>query len=329
MSNFIEKAKDQYFADMETYRSFADVFTSIDKLARIKNYFQTNLWNIEEILSILEMETYLDKTMSRSLFRKFIADVITYCTKPKFRPVDVIHTPDDLLGPDPWRQYVIFVASLMNCPPLRNTAGVFDLVDSYGIEHPETEYSIITLNYDLVLELIAERISRLTRKQLIFSRRLDDPQGTFRYVRLAKLHGSIDTDDIIPPTWNKAIQNNGPSADWQLAYELLKQANHICVLGYSLPETDTYVKYLLRAGILHAQNLKSISVLCLDDEESSIKRRYDDFVTFPNYHFLSRNVVDFLRAILEVGWTVNADIVEYHSPMDVIPTAILKRKRFA
>ena len=53
MSNFLVKSKDMYFGDPVTYRQFDTVFKTIEELSIIKNYFKADLFNIEEILSIV------------------------------------------------------------------------------------------------------------------------------------------------------------------------------------------------------------------------------------------------------------------------------------
>ena len=51
----------------------------------IKNYYQANLFNIEDILSVLEMGEYLEGKPLKDVFLKYITDVIAYYT-PELRP---------------------------------------------------------------------------------------------------------------------------------------------------------------------------------------------------------------------------------------------------
>lgn len=53
MSNFIEMAKNLYAIDKKKYKHFHAVFESIrQKIAFVAHYYNTNIDNIEEILSI-------------------------------------------------------------------------------------------------------------------------------------------------------------------------------------------------------------------------------------------------------------------------------------
>jgi hypothetical protein len=168
-----------------------------------------------------------------------------------------------------------------------------------------TEYAVITLNYDLVLEslagdlndwvlkkddLLAKRHSRRHFRRDFKSR--PDEGGFNGY--LAKLHGSIDTADLVPPTWNKRLAKGNILKAWQIAHWLLENANHVRIIGYSLPEADSYIKYLLRAAIVRNSHLKTFDVLCLDRDET-VRKRYDDFVCFPNYRFRSGCVKNYLE----------------------------------
>ena len=54
---------------------------------------------------------------------------------------------------------------------------------------------------------------------------------------------------IVPPTWNKAAWQIGLESVWKAAIEDLSSAGRIIVIGFSLPETDLFFRYLLAAGV--------------------------------------------------------------------------------
>ena len=53
---------------------------------------------------------------------------------------------------------------------------------------------------------------------------------------------------IVPPTWNKAANSGGLHAVWKRAARELGSADNIVVIGYSMPITDTFFKYLFALG---------------------------------------------------------------------------------
>lgn len=113
---------------------------------------------------------------------------------------------------------------------------------------------------------------------------------------LAKLHGSIDAGVLIPPTWNKGLHPEIIPA-WKLAYQVLSRANNLRFIGYSLPDADSYMRFVLRASVLNSEHLKRIDVLCLDSQ-GDVRRRYDAFITFGNYRFCQGSTESYLGHLL-------------------------------
>lgn len=61
MSNFLERSKDLFAAAPDDFAHFAEVFSQIGAMAQAKNYLDVDLFNIEQILSILDMEDYASR----------------------------------------------------------------------------------------------------------------------------------------------------------------------------------------------------------------------------------------------------------------------------
>src|SRR5262249_53372396 len=155
-------AKDQYFSDPDKFRYFETIFDTIRQLSVTKNYYNADLFNIEEILSILEMEDQLEGTSRRERFATFIRDVINYYTPPCVAAPQSLAS--QLFGADPkWQSYGAFIAAILNCclPMSRNSSGLAAWKHE-GKARPDIEYSIVTLNYDLIPEIAANQISKAT-----------------------------------------------------------------------------------------------------------------------------------------------------------------------
>jgi len=60
VSNFRVKSYELFARDPTKFAHFQEVFDRINELSRIKNFYDANLFNIEEILSLLEMEHHLE-----------------------------------------------------------------------------------------------------------------------------------------------------------------------------------------------------------------------------------------------------------------------------
>ena len=113
-------------------------------------------------------------------------------------------------------------------------------------------------------------------------------------IEYAKLHGSI-SNSIILPTWSKNVSESLKST-WELAYRILKSANEIRIIGYSLPISDNYVKYLFLNAFKDAKNLKRIDVITIDND-GEIEKRYKNFFILPNFKFKNANFLEFLLSL--------------------------------
>ena len=306
MSNFITKSKDLYFADQKTYSYFKSVFVKIDKLAKIKNYFKTDLFNIEEVLSILETERQLIKrTSANSDFESLIKDVVNYYTPPieRFAPEKTGRWERNLFGKNsPERYYSAFFASvfgLIFAKSQDETRIKFETVDN------SMRYSIITMNYDLIPERFESLLKDyfVSGDSMLFIRESYNTDN--RIPHLAKIHGSADSKKIIPPTWAKIVTNEHKKA-WRIALQAISRSNHIRIIGYSLPTTDNYISYLLKAAIMKSEHLKTIDVICLDPNHD-VKSRYDSFITFRNYNFYNTDTIFYLESVYNSPYITGQD----------------------
>ncbi len=57
---------------------------------------------------------------------------------------------------------------------------------------------------------------------------------------------SLQTSLLIPPTWHKIYENPHLLRIWQKTKEVLAEADKAIFVGYSLPESDTELKYLFK-----------------------------------------------------------------------------------
>ncbi len=296
MSNFLMKSRDLYFMDREKFTYFEEIFDTIRRMAYIKNFFNSDLYNIEEILSILEIESLMSDNKKINSFKKYISEVITYFT-PEYLPYQ---------GrlPNNWERFIFgqstemnlygcFIGNILNLIIHRDK----DAHITYEEEFPrQVHYSIITLNYDLVFEnTLSYMRKQYTEVMPVEFIKKDYTQHSLAaHVPIAKLHGSAEDLNIIPPTWNKKIDNEILST-WKMARLLLEEANHIRILGYSLPVSDTYIQYLLKTAMLKSSHLKTIDIIGLDNIEGELENRYDRFIEFKYKRFKNANIMEYLE----------------------------------
>jgi len=334
INNFLRASKDIYQRDPENYAHFTRIFEKIDGMGKAKNYMNCNLFNIEEILSILEMESYLTSADCSEEFTKYIADVVTYYTPPLVpSSKKESHTGSRLIDWEmqSWYQtlfeptqgnrllqsYFEFISMLFNLTFRRQEK----TATCCSTSSPPFRYGIVSLNYDLVIETITEQInehfSPEYQLQVDFEPTDDDCYAQDYHLSLAKLHGSLDPLTIVPPTWNKTRKPEIQKS-WKLAQQLISKANYIRFLGCSLAPSDHYLRYLLLSGILGSLNLKGIKVVCLGNDKSDVEQNYRSLFNFPGFDFRISDIKEYLQDLACPHSRYTGD--EYYSgSMDHVP----------
>jgi NAD-dependent SIR2 family protein deacetylase len=153
--------------------------------------------------------------------------------------------------------------------------------------------TIVTFNYDLVVDRALRAMGFEINYQLPGTKPIADAPA----VSVIKLHGSINwticrgcgkvkispPEDrlsanatcaecrqrfvplLIPPSWNKASSNalgtDALFSLWSAADEALSTASRICVIGYSVPETDAFFRYLLTLALSRNHHLSTFLVV--------------------------------------------------------------------
>jgi hypothetical protein len=89
---------------------------------------------------------------------------------------------------------------------------------------------------------------------------LDDYQATWKYQQHSPKSSPIPHLVLAPPTWNKDLRDlNAPLSNvWDSAVRAIETATRIIVVGYSMPQTDPYFKYLLAAGLANNISLRKL-----------------------------------------------------------------------
>jgi len=282
IATFLDRAKTLQERDSGTFAYFDEIFETIKVLERAHNFYRTDRTSIEDLLTMLDLKDELAGTADSALFKRFICDVVRAYTPAIEASTDPRRWSDLFFGGEPWASYGVFVSALLGLEFILtgpSTPDTPQTLSSYECKEANApvRYSVLSLNYDMVLERMAEHISTtFPRTGNKFSSR-----GAESGTPLVKLHGSaVNSDSIVPPLLNK--QYSDLAGLWGEAFSILKSANQIRVIGYSLPEADSYVRFLLRSAAVESRHLQRIDVLCKDDT-GRVQRRYGSFITFKNY----------------------------------------------
>lgn len=82
---------------------------------------------------------------------------------------------------------------------------------------------------------------------------------------------------LVPPTWNKADYHRTLSRVWSRAAKELGEAVNIFVIGYSLPESDSFFRYLYALGSVSDYPLQRFWVFN-PDKTGGVEKRFKDLL---------------------------------------------------
>lgn len=84
---------------------------------------------------------------------------------------------------------------------------------------------------------------------------------------------------LVEPTARKSYSSGWIRLQWQCALDMFREAEEICVIGYSLPETDFRPRILFQ---LAGMNRGECPRICLvDPKANNIAERYKKFINLP------------------------------------------------
>lgn len=81
---------------------------------------------------------------------------------------------------------------------------------------------------------------------------------------LCKSCQELQTPIIVPPTYYKNMSNVFLSAIWYKAEQLLREVEHIIFCGYSFPDADMHIKYLLKRIEINRSNNKPLYITVIN-----------------------------------------------------------------
>jgi len=89
-------------------------------------------------------------------------------------------------------------------------------------------------------------------------------------------YGQEVTPAIVPPTYSKLTQKKWLRNIWNAAFIALRDADKIIFIGYSMPESDGFMKALLNGALATRNNSKELKVYLID-KSKDVFCRYGDF----------------------------------------------------
>jgi hypothetical protein len=285
----------------EERQLFRKVFDFKKKVAQAREKFEIDLDNIEELFGLVEMSRRLDpgmadtrdatvyliaKTLELAIARQQHRPSIAFAASQDYRFTDSRITNQrwaESVDPQPG-------TDRFECDIYRHfallLAGIYD--DPKKVKSRSN--AVITFNYDVALD------DALRKAGIQPAYGLADDENE-KGVPLLKLHGSTNwvvcTDCrkpsvwqegattlfpfrsiqckhcgkpdprllLVPPSWDKNEYQDIMKPVWARAVKELQTATRICIIGYSMPASDTFFRYLLTLGLAENHQLYKLIVV--------------------------------------------------------------------
>jgi hypothetical protein len=113
---------------------------------------------------------------------------------------------------------------------------------------------------------------------LVLQDKVGDSPREFRSRICEKCHKQLFQPLLIPPSWDKSEYHSIMTPVWAKAVAELKAATRICIIGYSMPPSDLFFKYLLTMALSENHGLYKLLVVDLKSPVSRLEERYDQLL---------------------------------------------------
>jgi hypothetical protein len=347
MCDFLDRARDIWALGRvsDANEDFERVFKAISALKVVHSNSRLDLSNIETVFAACEMAKTLRKFPGLADGAEQEVDKILYSLKKlivrtlqmtlPFRLSKSSGNDDwDLGSPPPYDEFVLLVRQLIDkARPPHDVAVITFNYDAavdlalvrggcpviYGLNGDPAitaprKVPLLKLHGSISWGFSEQNGTKtvtplrlgnlLSRANFVFTR-----TGPFHWPFSTALKNAGMTDEpvLVPPTWNKADSHRALEKVWSLAAHELSEAENIIVIGYSMPETDSFFRHLYALGTVGGTMLRRFWVF---NPNPSIERRFHDllgpgaegrFEFNPRGHQTFTDAIAYLRSVFPPG----------------------------
>lgn len=273
----------QFIRDREIVQDWSSKYNAISAAMILGSMLhEKSEVTLEEAFGALEYTHFTHDSDYRVAYFKATKDKDIFVSSEKGLPIgkvrsDFLNALGDVFSP--WfvrNQYV--PEALKRRYTLLGLYNNVDLYERFFVELVrKADLRVITTNYDLVCESGLKTISGFKLEHFPFKQKLDETT-----VPILKLHGSIDwretpidSPNIIPPTWMKwYYQSDKYRLIWREAERYINESDTMLFIGYSMPEIDMAVRYLIRSGLQSTSRGTKPKTIFVLTKDAQVEKRY-------------------------------------------------------
>lgn len=299
MTNFIDIAED--FVTLNKYRDInekRELFEIIKSLNSLHAKSKIDLNNIESVLGLLEMSELLrfpsgDSTTEfkslKTSYIRLIAETIELSMKfnisgPKqISPTGTYPSFAQLFNTNPDNSAIISFNYDLGVDVALHNEGIRY---NYYLDDNDSQFPLLklhgSLNWyeDAYSKVIPYYIPHFFQKMTYNTFGNEVKSGSLSFDTFIKDNFSnihpTNIPFIIPPTWNKTMYHKNVANVWRKASQCLSEAKNIYVIGYSLPETDSFFKFLFSLGTNSTTRMRRFWVI--NPDQTGTEHRFQNLL---------------------------------------------------
>jgi len=302
MYDFLDKAEDIYQEDRDSQEDFRRVFKAISDLQVVHSKSYLDLYNIETLFGAFEMANLINKLVEYSpgdiaMLRSSLIKVIVKTLESTIKfPV----SKDTVKVPAP---YNVFMNLLDNDTDSSVITFNYDICMDFalhrlghGVDYcldgkSNGRYKLLKLhgsvNWARCANPSCNKIIPLDLSNFWTGTVLFPDTKSIKPIISPKLStlkhdscgnaGVLEVPVLVPPTWNKTEYHGDLTNVWRQAAIELSEAVNIYIIGYSLPETDAFFRYLFALGSIGEKRIKRFWVFD-PDNSGEVKKRFEKLI---------------------------------------------------
>jgi len=296
MADFLDRAYDllrlKTQGVIEARKEFEDVFSAIAELQGVHSKAFLDLNNIETVFGVIEMGLLLRRLGNRdeASITRLRDSLITLIYKTLEYSIEFPVRSGRIDAPKPYDGFMTTLQGIEKNQPTQDphyfcfVTFNYDLCLDFALHRfrrpldyclePDQDIGgspLLKLHGSVNWGLSADgRITPFEIKDVNFNF-LED-QSSVNFDLGSKLHLKVVDGKpltgppiIVPPTWNKNSYHGQLSNVWSRAAHELATAENIFIIGYSLPETDSFFRYLYALGSESTARLRNFVVINKDN----------------------------------------------------------------
>ena len=296
MSNFIDKAEEIFHNPNEPEReSFKLFFKAYDLLKQVHTKATLDTDNIETVYGALEMAAFcghLGDLTKEELEKKLLPAVKLVIARTIEESIRFPFRGGIACPPSP---YESLYQSLLQLPDHYNNVAFitfnYDLCLEYTFNYFQAPFSYCineTLE-DNIIPLLKlhgslnwfandENIYELNVTELNAKQTDKDWECFFdpptQIIKTKGLDHTSNAPVIVPPSWDKGGFQRQIQPAWKVASKCLREAEYLFFIGYSMPESDAFFRYLFALGTAGSTRIKKIHVIDINPEKGVVDQHY-------------------------------------------------------